>query len=59
MSSEPQDQTRGDSTPFFSDTKPAPLSCNEAASLCMKAARGAGMSWGMAEEAGFAAAWLV
>ena len=59
MSSEPQDQTRGDSTPFFSDTKPAPLSCNEAASLCMKAARGAGMNWGMAEEAGFAAAWLV
>ena len=59
MSAEPQDQTRGDSTPFFSDTQPAPLSCNEAASLCMKAARGAGMSWGMAEEAGFAAAWLV
>lgn len=59
MSIEPQDQTRGDSTPFFSDTHPAPLSCNEAASLCMKAARGAGMSWGMAEEAGFAAAWLV
>ncbi|MFK7754879.1 MAG: DUF3726 domain-containing protein [Sedimentitalea sp.] len=59
MSFEPQDQTRGDSTPFFGDTEPAPLSCNEAASLCMKAARGAGMSWGMAEEAGFAAAWLV
>ena len=59
MSIESQDQTRGDSTPCFSDTQPASLSCNEAASLCMKAARGAGMSWGMAEEAGFAAAWLV
>lgn len=59
MSTEPHDQTRGDSTPFFHDGKPAPLSCNEVASLCMKAARGAGMSWGMAEEAGFSAAWLV
>lgn len=59
MITDPHDQTRGDSTPFFSDDQPAPLSCNEAASLCMKAARGAGMSWGMAEEAGFAAAWLV
>lgn len=59
MSTNPHDQTRGDSTPFFADDQPAPLSCNEAASLCMKAARGAGMSWGMAEEAGFAAAWLV
>ena len=59
MSIESQDQTRGDSTPFFSDTQPASLSCNEAASLCMKAARGAGMSCGMAEEACFAASWLV
>lgn len=59
MTLDPQDQTRGDSTPFFQDDQPAPLSCNEAASLCMKAARGAGMSWGLAEEAGFAASWLV
>ena len=59
MTAEPHDQTRGDSTPFFKDSKPAPLSRNEVASLCMKAARGAGMSWGMAEEAGFSAAWLV
>lgn len=59
MSTQPHEQTRGDSTPFFSEMQSAPLSCNEAASLCMKAARGAGMSWGMAEEAGFAAAWLV
>ena len=59
MSAEPHDQTRGDSTPFFQDDKAAPLSRNEVASLSMKAARGAGMSWGMAEEAGYSAAWLV
>ncbi len=34
------------------------LSQNETESLCMKAARGAGFSWGLAEEAGFAAGWL-
>ncbi len=34
------------------------LSRNETESLCLKAARGAGMSWGLAEEAGFAAGWL-
>jgi len=34
------------------------LSQNETESLCMKAARGAGFSWGLAEEAGFATGWL-
>lgn len=34
------------------------LSRNETENLCMKAARGAGFSWGLAEEAGFAAGWL-
>jgi len=34
------------------------MSRNEIAALCFKAARGAGMSWGLAEEAGRAAAWL-
>jgi Protein of unknown function (DUF3726) len=34
------------------------LSHNEVEQLCLKAARGAGMAWGLAEEAGFAAAWL-
>jgi len=38
--------------------KPVALSRNETESLCMKAARGAGFSWGLAEEAGFAAGWL-
>ncbi|WP_187429294.1 hypothetical protein ROLI_040140 [Roseobacter fucihabitans] len=59
MSVQPHDQTRGESMPVFNDQRSAPLSCSEVAALCMKAARGAGMSWGMAEEAGFAAAWLV
>ncbi|WP_347266712.1 DUF3726 domain-containing protein [Paracoccus sp. (in: a-proteobacteria)] len=34
------------------------LSRNETEALCFKAACGQGMSWGLAEEAGFAAAWL-
>ena len=34
------------------------LSRNEIESLCTKAARGAGMAWGLAEEAGYAAGWL-
>lgn len=36
----------------------ATLSLNEVEQLCLKAARGAGMTWGLAEEAGFAAGWL-
>lgn len=34
------------------------LSFNELESLARKAARGAGMTWGLAEEAGWAARWL-
>jgi len=52
------DQTRGDSTAFFTGDQSAQMSQNEVSALCMKAARGAGMSWGLAEEAGFAASWL-
>ncbi|MEM7710651.1 MAG: DUF3726 domain-containing protein [Pseudomonadota bacterium] len=52
------DQTRGESTAFFEERQTAVLSRNEIAALCLKAARGAGMAWGLAEEAGFAAAWL-
>ncbi|WP_207100135.1 DUF3726 domain-containing protein [Paracoccus shandongensis] len=37
---------------------PIRLSCNETAALCFKAARGAGMAWGLAEEAAFATGWL-
>lgn len=58
MSLEPADQTRGDSTPFLDVTGPVTLSRNEVSALCLKAARGTGMSWGLAEEAGYAAAWL-
>lgn len=52
------DQTRGDSTAFFTGEQSAQMSQNEVSALCQKAARGAGMSWGLAEEAGFAASWL-
>lgn len=34
------------------------LSRNEVEGLCLKAARGSGMAWGLAEEAGFSAGWL-
>ncbi len=36
----------------------AVLSLNELEALCRKAARGAGLSWGLAEEAGKAVRWL-
>lgn len=36
----------------------AELSRNEIEALCARAARGAGLGWGHAEEAGFAAGWL-
>ena len=52
------DQTRGDSAPYVGGSQPVALSRGEVVALCMKAARGAGMSWGLAEEAGFAAGWL-
>ncbi len=53
---EPNDPTRSGSP--VPAGKGARLSQNEIAQLCLKAARGAGMSWGLAEEAGFAAAWM-
>ncbi|WP_372835614.1 DUF3726 domain-containing protein [Puniceibacterium confluentis] len=53
---EPNDPTRSGS-PVPSGNS-ARLSQNEIEQLCLKAARGAGMSWGLAEEAGYAAAWL-
>lgn len=36
-----------------------PLSLGEVEALALKAARGAGLEWGMAEEAAFATRWLV
>lgn len=50
--------------PASSHRAPAPcasgliLSRSEIEALCAKASRGAGMAWGLAEEAGFAAGWL-
>lgn len=46
----------GDPAP--SDDRIDCLSRSEIEALCAKAARGAGMAWGLAEEAGFAAGWL-
>jgi hypothetical protein len=56
MTPEPNDPTSAGSP--IAPTAGATLSRTEIEALCLKAARGAGMSWGMAEEAGFAAAWL-
>ena len=49
----------GEVLPTAAARTDAPLmSRNEVSALCFKAGRGAGMSWGLAEEAGYAAAWL-
>lgn len=53
---EGSDPIRSGFTPPPTDL--AMLSSNEANALCLKAAKGAGMSWGLAEEAGYAASWL-
>lgn len=58
MSGAGGDQTRGDSIPVPHGSGAVWLSLGEVAALCTKAARGAGMEWGVAEEAGHAAAWL-
>lgn len=52
---EPNDPTRSGS-PLPPGA--ARLSRNEVEALCLKAARGAGMAWGLAEEAAFSAGWL-
>ena len=57
MTYEPNDPTH--SGPVFEDGPESDhLSRNEIESLSMKAARGAGMPWGLAEEAGWATGWL-
>ena len=55
MSIEQNDPTASGFLPPKGATR---LSGNETEMLCLKAARGAGMPWGLAEEAGFAARWL-
>ena len=54
-----QDPTRSASSPQLQDGPDVQLSLSEIRSLCTRAARGAGFDWGHADEAGWAAAWLV
>lgn len=54
----PNDPTRSASAPDGHQAATVRLSLSEINALCFKAARGAGLGWGEAEEAGWAAAWL-
>lgn len=54
----PNDPTRSASAPVAQEGARVCLSLSEIGALCFKAARGVGLSWGEAEEAGWAAAWL-
>lgn len=58
MTAVPNDPTMAGAPVPAGGTGTARLSLSEIEALAMKAARGAGMSWGMAEEAGFAARLL-
>ncbi len=58
MSETLNDPTRSGPPLSVAPGKTLRLSRNEIESVCTKAARGAGMSWGLAEEAGYAAGWL-
>lgn len=59
MTVEPNDPTQAGTDWTDPGDDKVTLSWNEVETLCTKAARGAGMPWGLAEEAGFAAGWLV
>ena len=54
----PNDPTRSASEPHAHHAATVRLSLSEIGALCFKAARGAGLTWGEAEEAGWAAEWL-
>lgn len=58
MMTEPNDPTHSGPPVPASDIAQVQLSRNEIVALASKAARGAGMEWGLAEEAGAAAGWL-
>ena len=45
-------------TPPPDDARHSSWSLSETAALATKAARGAGMPWGLADETGFAVSWL-
>jgi hypothetical protein len=53
-----QDGARDDAGGVPAPAAPTWLSLGEVAALAAKAARGAGLSWGIAEEAAYAARWL-
>ncbi len=57
MNDEPNDPTRAGS-PVPTAGEGAVFSLSEIQAICLKAARGAALPWGLAEEAGMAAAWL-
>jgi Protein of unknown function (DUF3726) len=57
MNDEPNDPTRAGS-PVPAAIEGAVFSLSEIQSICLKAARGAELPWGLAEEAGMAASWL-
>ena len=59
MSTTSNNPTRSGSPLSVTHDTSTRLSLNEVESLSTKAARGAGMSWGLAEEAGYASRWLV
>jgi len=54
----PNDPTHSASEPHAHHAATVHLSLSEINALCFKAARGAGLGWGEAEEAGWASAWL-
>ncbi|MFB9151011.1 DUF3726 domain-containing protein [Roseovarius ramblicola] len=54
----PNDPAHSASEPHAHHAATVRLSLSEINALCFKAARGCGLSWGEAEEAGWAAAWL-
>lgn len=58
MTVEPNDPTRAGGTLPKKIGTGLTLSLNEIETLCAKATRGAGFSWGLAEDAGRAAGWL-
>jgi hypothetical protein len=58
MSHEPHDPSRAGSPVPAPEIEDVVFSLSEIQAACLKAARGSGMPWGLAEEAGMAGAWL-
>lgn len=58
MANQPHDPTHAGSPVPAASFAGAVFSLSEIHATCLKAARGSGLSWGLAEEAGMAAAWL-